>query len=125
MMRLLRIPAVLVASAAVAASTTGAAATPAAGRRVASLSVNLGGTPLQLVSQDGALWVLTCDHACSGEGKRSIGRIVEINPQPARVTASTKLARLGAIAVGTSGVYTTDFWRGTMRRLDPRTLRLS
>jgi streptogramin lyase len=87
--------------------------------------MDLGGTPLQLVSQDGALWVLTCDHACSGEGKRSIGRIVEINPQTARVIASTKLARPGAIAVGTSGVYTTDFWRGTMRRLDPRTLRLA
>jgi streptogramin lyase len=50
---------------------------------------------------------------------------VEIDPRNARVIASTKLARPGAIAVGTGGVYATDFWRGTVRRLDPRTLRLS
>jgi streptogramin lyase len=87
--------------------------------------VDLGGTPLQLVSADGALWALTCDHACSGQGKRSIGRIVEIDPRTERVIASTKLARPGAIAVGTSGVYASDFWRGTVRRLDPRTLRLT
>jgi len=71
------------------------------------------------------LWALTCDHACSGEGKRSVGRLVEIDPRNSRVIASTKLARPGAIAVGTSGVYASDFWRGTVRRLDPRTLRLS
>ena len=39
--------------------------------------------------------------------------------------ASTTLARPGAIAVGTRGVYATDFWRSTVRRLDPYTLRLS
>lgn len=49
---------------------------------------------------------------------------MEIDPRNAHVIASTKLARPGAIAVGTSGVYATDFWRGTVRRLDPRTLRL-
>ena len=125
MIRLLRIGVVLLASAAVAASATGAAATPTAGRAVAPRSVDLGGAPLQLVSADGALWALTCDHACSGEGKRSVGRIVEIDPRNGRVIASTKLARPGAIAVGTGGVYATDFWRGTVRRLDPRTLRLS
>jgi len=87
--------------------------------------VDLGGAPLQLVSADGALWALTCDHACSGEGKRSVGRIVEIDPRNGRVIASTKLARPETIAVGTGGVFATDFWRGTVRRLDPRTLRLS
>jgi hypothetical protein len=123
--RLLRIGAAFLASAAVAASATGAAATPTAGHPVVPRSVELGGAPLQLVSAEGALWALTCDHACSGEGKRSVGRIVEIDPRNARVIASTKLARPGAIAVGTGGVYATDFWRGTVRRLDRRTLRLS
>lgn len=125
MIRLLRSGAVLLASAAVAASATGAAATPTASRTVAPRSMDLGGAPLQLVSADGALWALTCDHACSGEGKRSVGRIVEIDPRNARVIASTTLARPGSIAVGTGGVFATDFWRGTVRRLDPRTLRLS
>src|SRR5712691_549751 len=101
----------------------GAAAT--AGRSVAPRSLDLGGTPLQLVSADGALWALTCDHGCSGQGKRSVGRIVEIDPQNGRVLASVKLARPGSIAVGAGGVYATDFWRGTVRRLDLRTLRLS
>jgi streptogramin lyase len=50
---------------------------------------------------------------------------VEIDPQNGRVIASTTLARPGAIAVGTSGVYATDFWRDTVRRLDRRTLRLA
>jgi hypothetical protein len=123
--RLLRIGAVLLASAAVAAYAAGAAATPTAGRSVAPRSVDLGSTPLQFVAADGALWALTCDRACSGQGKRSVGRIVEINPRNARVIASARLARPGAIAVGTGGVYATDFWRGTVRRLAPRTLRLS
>lgn len=104
-------------------AVTGAA--PPAGRSVAPRSLALGGTPLQLVSADGALWAHTCDHACSGEGKRSVGRIVEIDPQNARVIASVRLARPGAIAVGAGGVYATDFWRDTVRRFDPRTLRLS
>jgi hypothetical protein len=104
-------------------AVTGAA--PPAGRTVAPRSVDLGGTPLQLVSADGALWALTCDHACSGEGKRSVGQVLEIDPQNGRVIASTTLARPGAIAVGSGGVYATDFWRGAMRRLGSRTLRLS
>lgn len=104
-------------------AVTGAA--PPAGRSVAPRSLVLGGAPLQLVAAGGALWALTCDHGCSGEGKRSVGRIVEIDPQNGRVIASTRLARPGAIAVGASGVYATDFWHGTIRRLDPRTLRLS
>jgi streptogramin lyase len=103
-----------------------AGAAPISGRTIAPRSIDLGSTPLQLVAARGALWALTCDHGCSGEGKRSVGRLVEIDPRNARVIASsTKLARPGAIAVGTSGVYATDFWRGTVRRLDPRTLRLS
>jgi streptogramin lyase len=102
-----------------------AGAAPISARTIAPRSVDLGGTPLQLVAARGALWALTCDHGCSGEGKRSVGRLVEIDPRNAHVIATTKLARPGAIAVGTSGVYATDFWRGTVRRLDPRTLRLS
>ncbi len=102
-----------------------AGAAPTAGRSIALRSVDLGGTPLQLVTARGALWALTCDHGCSGEGKRSVGRLVEIDPQNGRVVASTRLARPGAIAIGAGGVYATDFWRGTVRRLDPRTLRLS
>jgi streptogramin lyase len=69
--------------------------------------------------------VLTCDRACSGEARSSVGQLLEIDPHRGRVIASARLTRPGAIAVGPDGVYATDFWRGAVRRLDPRTLRLS
>jgi hypothetical protein len=88
-------------------------------------SLRLGGAPLQLVSSGGTLWVLVCDRGCSGQAKRSVGRVIEIDARSGQVIASATLARPGAIAVGPSGVYATDFWRGTVRRLDLRTLRLT
>jgi hypothetical protein len=88
-------------------------------------SLRLGGVPLQLVSARGVLWVLTCERRCSGEAKRSVGRVVEVDARTGRVIASATLARPGAIAVGRAGVYATDFWRDAVRRLDPRTLRVT
>ena len=88
-------------------------------------SLRLGGNVLQLVSGQGSLWVLTCDRGCSGQGKRSVGRIVRIDPRSGRVVGSAVLARPGAIAVGARGVDATDFWHDTVRRLDPRTLRVT
>ncbi len=102
-----------------------AAAAPTLAGNPTPRSLRLGGTPLQLVSAQGELWLLTCDHRCSGEAKRSSGRVLEIDPHRGRVVASAVLERPGVIAVGPGGVYATDFWRNTVRRLDPRTLRLT
>jgi streptogramin lyase len=85
----------------------------------------LGGVPLQLLTAHGLLWLLTCDRGCSGETKRSIGRVIEIDPRADKVIDSAKLAHPGAIAVGAEGIYVTDFERGSVRRLDPQTLRLT
>lgn len=85
----------------------------------------VGGVPLQLLSAQGSLWLLTCDRNCSGEAKRSVGRVIEIDPRTNEVIGSVKLAHPGAIAVGSEGIYATDFERGSVRRLDPRTLRLT
>lgn len=102
-----------------------AAGAPAFGSNPPPRSLSLGGAPLQLVAAQGALWVLTCDRGCAGEARQSAGRIIEIDPYRARVVASATLARPGAIAVGQGGVYATDFWRDTVRRLDPRTFRVT
>jgi hypothetical protein len=106
-----------------ASSSTGPAGrvTPSGGGAVAG-SLRLGGTLLQLLSARGEVWVLTCDRGCSGQAERSVGRVVEINPTSGQVIAWATLVRPGAITVGPSGVYATDFWRDTLRRLDPRTL---
>jgi streptogramin lyase len=85
----------------------------------------LGGVPLQLLSAHGLLWLLTCDRGCSGEAKRSVGRVIEIDPHTDNVVDSLQVARPGAIAVGREGIYVTDFERGSVRRLDPQTLRLT
>jgi hypothetical protein len=85
----------------------------------------LSGVPLQLLSARGLLWLLTCDRGCSGEAKRSVGRVIEIDPRTNNVIDSLQLAHPGAIAVGPEGIYVTDFERGTVRRLDPQTLRLT
>ncbi len=86
-------------------------------------SIRLGGMPLELVGTRGSLWVLTCDRRCSGEARRSVGRIVRIDAREGRVLASVALSRPHALAVGANGVYALDFWRDTVRRLDPVTLR--
>ena len=85
----------------------------------------LGGVPLQLLSTHGLLWLLTCDRDCSGEAKRSVGRVIEIDPRTGKVTATARLEHPGAIAVAPEGIYVTDFERGSVRRLDPKTLRLT
>jgi streptogramin lyase len=100
------------------------AVAPARQERAMERSLRLGGTPLALLAGRGSLWVLTCDRGCTGEARRSKGRIVRIDPRTARVVASAVLPRPGAIAVGASGIYATDFWRDTVRRIDPRTLRV-
>lgn len=86
-------------------------------------SIRLGATPLELVGTRDSLWVLTCDRRCSGEARRSVGKIVRIDPRQGRVLASVPLSRPHAIAVGSGGIYAADFWRDTLLRLDPRTLR--
>jgi streptogramin lyase len=87
-------------------------------------SVRIGGTPLELLAARGSLWVLTCDRGCTGEARHSTGRIIRIDPQSARVVESAVLPRPHALAVGASGVYAIDFWRNTVQRIDPCTLRV-
>jgi streptogramin lyase len=97
---------------------------PLAAQGTASAAaISVGGLPLAVISARGSLWVLTCDRRCSGEARRSVGRVVRVDPRRGRVVTSTLLARPGALAVGAHGVYATDFWRHSVRRLDPATLR--
>jgi DNA-binding beta-propeller fold protein YncE len=98
-------------------------AATASGAGTGAETLRLGGIPLQLLSARGQLWVLLCDRGCSGQARHSLGRVVEIDPRRERVIASATIARPGAIAVDPSGVYATDFWRDTVRRLDTRTLQ--
>ena len=86
---------------------------------------HVGGSPLQLVSGRGSLWLLTCDRGCTGEARSSVGRLVRIEPRAGHVTASVRVARPQAIAVGPEGVFGLDFWRGDVDRLDPRTLHVT
>ncbi|TML94587.1 MAG: hypothetical protein E6G03_11985 [Actinobacteria bacterium] len=87
------------------------------------LTVRVGGTALELSAGGGSLWVLVCDSGCAGEARESMGRIVRVDPRTGHIVASATLVRPNDIAVAASGVYATDFWRDTIRRLDPTTLR--
>jgi streptogramin lyase len=111
---------VLIAALALACAV---AVAPAAGGGSSPKLIRVGGSPLELLSAHGSLWVLTCDRHCSGEGRRSAGRIVRIDPQRGRILASSSIDRPGAIAVAADGVFATDFYRHEIRRLDPATLQ--
>jgi len=87
-------------------------------------SIELGGRQIQLVAGRGSLWALTCDRGCTARSRPSSGRIVRIDPESGGAIASARLSGASALAVGAGGVYVTDFWGGTVRRLDPRTLRV-
>ena len=99
-----------------------AAAAPSSQARGQAL--HLGGTPLQLLAGRGALWVLTCDRGCTGEARHASGRVIRIDPRNGRVVASATVPRPGTIAIGPTGLYATDFWRDTLRRIDLGTLRV-
>jgi streptogramin lyase len=101
-----------------------AVATPSQGRDVGQ-ALRLGGTPLQLVSGRGSLWVLTCDRGCTGEARHSIGRIIRIDPRSARVVGSARIPRPGTVAIGAGRLYATDFEHGTIRRVDLHTLQVA
>jgi len=101
----------------------GLAAFVAVGAGPARDGIRIGGTPLQLLAARGSLWVLTCDSRCAG--RSSVGRIVRVDPASARIVSSATIARPYAFAVGAGGVYAIDFWRDTVRRLDPETLRVT
>lgn len=83
----------------------------------------LDGTPLEMVGAGNSLWMLTCDRRCSGEARRSVGRIVRVDAQTGRVVASVRVSRPHGLAVSANAVYTLDFWRDEVRRLHSRTLR--
>lgn len=93
--------------------------------RAQEQSLRVSGSPLQLVSGRGLLWVLTCDRRCTGEARASIGRVVRIEPRTGRVTGSATVDRPQAIAVGREGVFGLDFWRGYVYRLDPSSPRVT
>jgi hypothetical protein len=85
--------------------------------------IRVGGSPLALIAARGSLWVLTCDKGCSGEARRSVGRLVRIDPQRRRIIGSVAIEHPGGIAIAAGDIYATDFYRDTVRRTDPVTLR--
>lgn len=97
---------------------------PASQGRDLGQALRLGGTPLQLLAGRGSLWVLTCDRDCTGEARHSTGRIIRIDPRNARVVRSATIPRPDVLAIGTDGLYATDFARDTIRRIDRHTLRV-
>lgn len=88
-------------------------------------AIDLGGHPLDLVAGQGSLWALICERHCSAKVRPSVDRIVRIDPSRGKVIDSHRLRGASGLAVGAGGVFVTDFWRGTVRRLDPTTLRLT
>lgn len=107
----------------ISALTFGFEAVSRAGVR--SDSVRVGGNVMKLVSARGSLWALTCDQYCSGEARRSVGRVLRIDPQSGRILTSATLPDPGDLAVGAAGVFATDFWGSAVRRLDPVSLQRS
>src|ERR671928_1143047 len=86
-------------------------------------ALRVGGLPIELLAGNGSLWVLTCNRGCTRQGRHAVGRIVRIDPHDQRVTGSMRITRPGLAAVARGGVYVTDFWRDTVRRIDARSLR--
>jgi len=76
---------------------------PAEHGRLQEGAVRVGGIPLKLAGE-GSLWVLTCNRACSGEARESVGRIVRVDPQSGHVTASVTVRRPQALAVDSTCV---------------------
>ncbi len=104
--------------------TLGASGLSSAGLPAGAGSVRVGGNVIELVSGRGSLWALTCDQRCSGEARRSVGRVVRIDPHSGRIQGSTRLTDPGALAVGAAGIFATDFWGNAVRQLDPVSLQV-
>jgi len=88
-------------------------------------SLELGGTPVEMVAAKGSIWILTCDVACSGEARGSSGRLIKVNAETGRVIATVRLRGATALSVGVGGVYVASFWQSVVRRLDPISLHVT
>jgi streptogramin lyase len=116
----------LVLGPAVTALTLLALASAAAHRTAPDVrAIAVGGALLQLAGTRDSLWVLTCDRGCTGEARRSVGRIVRIDARAGRAADSMVIDRPGAIAVSATDIYATDFWRGAVRRINAKTLQVA
>lgn len=96
-----------------------------AGASQSARPISLGGRTLEMLAARGSIWVLTCDSGCAAKARASRGRVVRIDPSRRQVIASVRIRGASGLAVGAGGVYVTDFWRNTVRRFDPATLRVS
>lgn len=84
--------------------------------------IDVGGRTVDLIAGRRSLWVLTCDRRCTRQPRPSVGRLVRLDPQSGRRLASARLRGASRLAIGAAGIFVIDFWRNTIRRLDPGTL---
>jgi streptogramin lyase len=91
-------------------------------RHSPGIHVRLGGTPLQVISALGSVWVSTCQRDCSSS-RQSSGQLVRVDSHTGRVAQRIAVADLNAFAVGDGAIWIAHFWAGTVSRLDPRTGR--
>jgi len=75
---------------------------------------------------EGWAWALTCDERCSeDDGRRSVGRVLRLDPISGEVQASIAVQRPHAIAAGEGGVWVIGFWDDTVIRIDLATDRVT
>ena len=87
----------------------------------ASGAVVLSGTPIQVMSALGSVWVLTCERNCSGPALHSSGQLVRVSASTGRIVQRIDVVDPTAFAVGAGAIWLTHINRGSVSRVDPRT----
>jgi hypothetical protein len=82
--------------------------------------VALAGTPIQGLSADGSVWVLTCNWSCASI-QHSSGQLVRVSSLSGRVTGRILVSNPQAFVIGAGAIWIAHFWSGTVTRVDPAT----
>ena len=87
----------------------------------ATVTIPIGGRPIQSVAAGGTVWVLTCDRNCRGTPTHSAGRLIAVDAATARTTLSVPVSQPTAMAFGQGSLWLTHFWDGAVTRVNPST----
>jgi hypothetical protein len=81
----------------------------------------LSGTPIQVTSALGAVWVLTCERNCSGRALHGSGQLIRVSASTGRIVQRIDVVDPTAFAIGGGAMWLTHFNTGTVSRVDPGT----
>jgi hypothetical protein len=90
------------------------------------MSIEVGGSVLQVGARNGRIWVLTCVSHCGGAPSGAdVEQLAEIDPSSGATTREFAVGDASAFALTSSGIWVAHFITGDVTRLEPASGRIT